>query len=98
VRNFLILVLAGVCVWLLIERNDLKTQVTLLGEQVTKLQSEAAANTAPAPNGRPQAAGQRPPASGAPRRNAPTGNWLDEHLDKSAKALENPASKNDNRR
>jgi hypothetical protein len=108
VKNFLLIVLAGVCVWLLIERHRLTSEVTALVEQVAKYENQGGVAVAGTAAGTPgtaagtsagagQAAGSRPPATG-PSSNAAGRSWLDAHIDKGARALEDPNAKNRPRR
>ena len=96
-KNFLLLVLAGVCVWLLIERHRLTSEVTALVEQVSKYENQGGVAVAGTASGGGQTTGSRPPVSG-PSSTAPGRSWLDAHIDKGARALEDPNAKNRQRR
>jgi hypothetical protein len=82
VRNVLILVLGGVIVWLMIERNRLieeaavaKNELSALQKKVEEVERQAGAKFISRPGTPvPVAAGHK-------------GSWLDKHIEKSAKAL-----------
>lgn len=88
-RNLLIIILAAVCVWLLVERGQLTQQKTALTEQISDGEKKAAAveqamMTAPA--GQSRLGGPARAAAGQPQRSG--SNWLDAHIEKGAKALD----------
>jgi hypothetical protein len=89
VRNLIILVLAGLCAWLVKERITLKEEVGSLSQQLEKIQKEHTEfqmQVGVAPNQRP--------GTGAPRiggRPAPgSSQWIQEHVERGARALEAP--------
>jgi hypothetical protein len=82
VRNLLILVLGGVIVWLLIDRNRLNEELAAAKSELATAQ-EQLAPVKPGQHGRPNAA--RGTAGG--NRG---GSWLDEHIERGAKILSAP--------
>ncbi len=86
-RNVLIVILAGVCVWLVIERSRLMEESAVAQKEVGELQKKVTeyTTTVPGPNGTripaPQSATQK------------GGTWLDAHIDRGAKILGAPSER-----
>jgi hypothetical protein len=95
VRYLLILLLGVAVVWLLVERNGLMTDVA-------KLQADVATNEKRAQEAEQKLAaitGPRQPGSPSVLGGTGTrGTWLDEHIQRGAKALEVPSNPEKNRR
>ena len=88
-RNLLIIILAAVCVWLLVERGNLTQQKTALTEQISDAEKKAAAieqKTMTTSAGQLRAGGLAPSAGGQPQRRGSS--WLDAHIEEGARKLE----------
>ena len=85
-RNLLILVLGAAVVWLLIERSRLTDELTAAVTQVDAKEKELTELRAAVPGTRTivQPGGTRTIIREAPGKSS----WLNEHLEKGAKALE----------
>ena len=85
-RTFLILILGAAVVWLLIERSRLTDELEAAVTQVDAKEKELTELRAALPGTRTivQPGGTRTIIRNGPGK----GSWLDEHLEKGAKALE----------
>lgn len=88
-RTFLILVLTGVVVWLLIERQRLTDELAAANTRLVEVEKALANNPAAARSMGAGALGS-PGALSAPGTNEGRGTWLDAHVERGAKVLQQP--------
>jgi hypothetical protein len=93
VRNLLIIILLGVCIWLLVERGNRTNEVEAMEKRIADKQIQL--GELERGGGSPSQSSANTPAS--PSRSAQpanNGSWLDKHIDQGARALESkPANR-----
>jgi hypothetical protein len=93
VRTLLIILLAIASVWLFTERMRLTDQVAALEEQLKKKEAdlEDYVKQAQRAAARPgSASGYTTPSGGSPIAPPPKPGWINEHVEKGARSLDNP--------
>ena len=92
-RNLLIVILGAVCIWLLIERSQLSEKLSVAETEVGQLQKKLEAVQRPVVTSGGHPVYTPGTSISAPGQSGPKGSWLDEHVERGARAL-NPADKN----